>query len=224
MKFLPARRWFSLVAVALSLLVALSACSPRRVVLKSIPAEAIPKEFLDSVQSFAQSLGTDAKPLVSDVVCRVYEVKDGGQFAAFTFTRAWKTGEGAETMYCIHTAPIDDAGNMDVPYTIAAGRMESFVLFNGTHGIGAQSPDSSEPKYALTAAGYCLDGRVRAVQGTTTEGQVVKTKPSGGFWQLQLDDTGPTEWWVEISAVDKKGEPVGDLIIYPRDVYVRPSR
>ena len=216
MKFLATRRRLCLVAVTFSLLFALTACSPRRVVLKTIPAEAIPKELWDSIQSFAPSMGTEAKPLVSDMVCRVYEVRDGRQLAAFTFTRAWKTGEGAETVFCIHTAGIDETGKMTPPYGIGTGVLESFILFRGGHTLSARPSAIAESTYFLNASGYCLDGRVKAIQGTTTEGLTVKTKPSGGFWHLQLDDTGPTDTWARISAIDKSGEPVADLTIYQR--------
>lgn len=215
MRFLTVRRQLLLIAATLFLLTVVSACTPRRVALKTIPAEAIPQEFRNSVLANLQSYGTKAKPHVSDVVWRVYEVKDGRLLTAFTFTRAWTTGEGAETVYCVRAYELDEDGQQTGVVWGTRGDLESFVLFRGAYGSGAVRGDAGVEIHSLGASGYCLDGRVRAIQGTTSEGQTVRTKPSGGFWHLQLDGTGPTEAWVRISAVDKSGEPVADLTIYP---------
>lgn len=216
MKFLVARKRLYLAAMMLSLLVGLMACSPRRVVLKTIPAEAIPEEFRSAIEARLQSYGSQAKPLVSDLVWRVYEVREGRLLVAFTFTRSWKTGEGAETMYDIHVYDLDKDGQKTGSVWGGRGDLESFVLFRGGYGSGAVRGDVGEELHSLFASGYCLDGRVKAIQGTTTGGQIVKAKPSGGFWYLQLDNTDSTEDWARISAVDKNGEPVADLTIYPR--------
>ncbi len=211
MRFPAAKRQLCLVAVTLSLLVALSACGPRSVALKSIPAEVIPEELKDDVQT----MGSKAKPLVSNVVWRSYEIKDGRLFAAYTFTQEYAPGVGAETMFCVRTANLDEAGDMTGPFTVTTGPFESFVPFQGAYGSGVRSSDTGEPTYSLLASGYCLDGRVKAIQGTTTEGQTAKTKPSGGFWHLRLDNTGPTEAWARISGIDRSGKPVADLTIHP---------
>ncbi|MEX0975392.1 MAG: hypothetical protein WD024_08630 [Bacillota bacterium] len=212
MRFLAAKRQLCLVAVTLSLAVALSACSSR-VVLKSIPAEVIPQELKDSVQRH----GTYARPLVSNVVWRVYEIKDGRLFAACTFVQEYAPGVGTgDMMYCVWTSNLDEAGHMTGPMSIGTGSFRSGEAFQGGHGGGDWLSDTGERTYSLIAGGYCLDGRVKAIQGTTTEGQTVKTKPSGGFWALELYNAGPTEAWAKISGIDWRGRPIVDLEIRPR--------
>jgi hypothetical protein len=212
MSILAVRRQLCLVVVILSLLVALSACSSR-VVLKSIPAEVIPQELKDHLQR----LGTYARPLVSNIVWRAYEIKDGRLLAACTFAQEYSPGVGTgDPMYCLWTSNLDEAGRMVGPMTIGTGDFTSWEPFQGGLGGGSWPPDTGERKFSLIAGGYCLDGRVRAIQGTTTEGRTVKTKPSGGFWSLEIFDAGETEKWTKISGVDWRGKPVVDLDIRPR--------
>lgn len=211
MRLRVVERELFLAAVAVSLLFVLSACNSGRVVLKSIPAEVIPKELKNDLST----LGTLARPLVSNVVWRVYEIRDGRMFAACTFVQEYEPGIGTgDPQYCMWTANIDEAGTMTGPWTMGTGPFDSHEQFQGGYGSGSLRPEN-EPPYQLIAGGYCLDGRVKSIQGTTTEGQTVETRPSGGFWSLELCNTGPTEAWVSISGIDWSGTPVVDLEIRP---------
>lgn len=199
-----------LVAAALAMLVGVSACVPR-VTMATIPAEVIPQEFKGDVEAF----GSHGRP-VSNVVWRVFEIKDGRLLAACTFTQEMEPGVKIDE-YWIWSADLDESGAV-VPGTGGGGGggfKNPGELFVGMAGSGGGMSDAGELTYHLFSCGYCFDGRVKTIQGTTSDGKTGQTTPSGGFWYLLIDDTGPREDWTRVSGLDAKGKPVVDLSLTP---------
>jgi hypothetical protein len=193
----------------MAILVGLSACVPR-VTLASIPAEVIPQTFKDDVEVF----GAHGKP-VSNVVWRVFEIKDGRLLAAWTFTQEIALGVKVDE-YWIWWSNVDESGAI-VPGTRGGGGggFKPNESFGGVTGSEMSALEGGGLKYCLEASGYCFDGRVKAIQGTTTEGRTAQTTPSGGFWYLPIEDTGAREGWARVSGLDAKGNATVDLQLTP---------
>lgn len=195
-----------LAALALVLFAAVSACG--RVVMKSIPAELIPEDLKNEIQA----MGSKDRP-VSNIVWRVYEIKDRRLLAACTFAQQWEPGVKTD-MFWIWSADIDEDGNRGSGMG-GGGGFDATQPFYGMPGSESELSETGEPEYSLRAVGYCLESRVEVIKGTTSEGKTVETTPSGGFWHLVLDHTGTNERWTRISALDKKGRVVAELTISP---------
>ncbi len=198
------RRVF-LVAIALSLVVAQSACG-NRVVMKKIPEELIPQKLKDQVQAIA----SEERP-VSDIVWRAHEIKDGRLLAACTFAQEWEKGVKLDMVW-IGSYDIDASGDMGAGAGFVGG-FERDKAFFGMPGSGERASDDDELTYRLWCVGFCFDGRVVAIEGVSTEGRTVTTTPSGGFWHLLVENTEPGEKWAEVYGVDKNGKHLVQLVI-----------